>query len=246
LGENGTMRRGRQLVIVLAMALAVRAPRLATAADMPEIVAGLTKVAVGLDAHVLALAVRAATCAMHRGLVSSLGVLTVIDYSRPSNEARLWVLDVPGRRLLHHDLVAHGRGSGELYATSFSNDSGSKRSSLGLFLTADTYEGAHGHSLRLRGLEPGINDHALERAIVMHGADYVSPKFAAEQGRLGRSLGCPALPIATASEVIDTLQGGTPIFAYYPDAAWLESSPFLAACSDDSLPPGLTETHARK
>jgi hypothetical protein len=160
-----------------------------------EPVAALAAIAPGLDPHVLELALDAATCAVRRGILPILGVLTVIDYTRPSNEPRLWVLDVTNRRLLHHELVAHGRGSGELYATRFSNEPGSKASSLGLFVTAEVYDGAHGRSLRLQGVEPGINDQAFDRAIVMHGADYVSLDFAARQGRLGRSLGCPALPI---------------------------------------------------
>jgi hypothetical protein len=186
---------------------------------------------------VLALALTAATCAARCGLVASPGIVTVIDYSRPSNEPRLWVLDVTRRRLLHRELVAHGRGSGELYATRFSNDPGSKQSSLGLFATAEIYDGQHGRSLRLHGLEPGINDNALARTLVIHGADYVSPDFAAAQGRLGRSHGCPALPLAVAGAVIDTIEGGTPLFAYYPDAAWLETSRFLGTCAAPSGTP---------
>ncbi|MEO7438800.1 MAG: murein L,D-transpeptidase catalytic domain family protein, partial [Candidatus Binatia bacterium] len=134
----------------------------------------------------------------------------------------------------YHELVAHGRGSGELFATSFSNDAGSKQSSLGLFVTAEPYVGQHGRSLRLVGLEPGTNDHALDRALVIHGADYVSATFAAAQGRLGRSLGCPALRSEVSAALIGEIQGGTPLFAYYPDAAWLERSPFLmGACAAD-------------
>jgi L,D-transpeptidase catalytic domain len=191
----------------------------------------LASVAPGLDPTVLAWALEAADCATRRGLIPSPGVLTVIDYSRPSNERRLWVLDLEHRRLLYRELVAHGRGSGELHATLFSNEVGSMQSSLGLFVTTDAYAGQHGRSLRMQGLEPGINDHARERDLVMHGADYVSPEFAARQGRLGRSLGCPALPLAVASAVIDVIRGGTAIFAYYPDPTWLETSRFLGSCA---------------
>jgi hypothetical protein len=156
----------------------------------------------------------------------------VIDYTRPSTEPRLWVLDLARRALLHEELVAHGRGTGDNHAQYFSNDPGSHQSSLGLFVTLDTYAGKHGRSLRLQGLEAGINDRALERAIVMHGAEYVANAFAALHGRLGRSWGCPALAVDVAQRVIDRIRGGSPLFAYYPDPQWLQDSPFLGTCSD--------------
>jgi hypothetical protein len=226
--------------IALAMVLALdtggcaarSAPPAPAAPAIAERAATLARTAPGLDPKVLALALQAAACAMRRGLVTVPGVLTVIDYARPSTERRLWVLDVEHERLLFRELVAHGRGSGDLFATAFSNDDGSKQSSLGLFVTGAAFEGKHGYSLRLHGLEPGINDNALARALVMHGADYMSPEFAAAQGRLGRSHGCPALPLAVATAVIDAIRGGTALFAYYPDPAWLETSRFLGACAD--------------
>jgi L,D-transpeptidase catalytic domain len=184
-----------------------------------------------LDGAVLRLALRASSCADRRGLLLDADTLTVIDYSRPSTEPRLFVLDLAQRTLLHQALVAHGRGSGENFATSFSNQPGSLQSSLGLFVTLATYTGRHGPSLRLLGLEPGVNDHAEARAIVMHGASYVSEAFAALHGRIGRSLGCPALPLDIAPRVIDAIRGGSALFAYYPDPAWLGGSPFLGACS---------------
>lgn len=217
---------------LLAACTALAATSVSAPAALPAHVAALAEVAPGLDPKVLTLALRAATCAVRRGAIASLGLLTVIDYSRPSTEPRLWVLDVPERRLRHRELVAHGRGSGELHATRFSNDDGSKESSLGLFVTAEIYEGRHGRSLRLHGLEPGINDHAFARALVIHGADYVSPEFAAAQGRLGRSHGCPAVALPVVAPLITTIAGGTPLFAYYPDPTWLASSRFLGACAD--------------
>ena len=120
--------------------------------------------------------------------------------------------------------VAHGRGSGENLAKVFSNASGSHASSLGLFLTRDTYLGRNGYSLRMEGLEPGINDAAMQRAIVMHGANYVDTHAAARQGRLGRSWGCPAVREAVARGMIDVLKDGQFVFAYYPDAAWLNAT----------------------
>lgn len=154
-------------------------------------------------------------------------LLTVIDYSLPSTEPRLWVIDRAGGRVLFHRLVAHGRGSGENYATRFSNREGSRQSSLGLFLTEETYIGSNGYSLRLRGLESGINDRARQRTIVIHGAWYVTPEFARQHGRLGRSWGCPALHPEIARAVIDRIRDGSLLFVYAPDADWLTSSRYL-------------------
>src|SRR4029079_10009056 len=119
--------------------------------------------------------------------------LTLIDYSKPSTEPRLWVFDLASGEILFTELVAHGKNTGENLAQHFSDDMNSRQSSIGLFRTADTYTGNNGYSLRLDGLEPGFNAHARERAIVMHGAPYVNESMAASQGRIGRSWGCPAL-----------------------------------------------------
>jgi hypothetical protein len=188
---------------------------------------------------VLERALLASRCAERRGLVADPRTLTVIDYARPSTEPRLFVLDVEAPALLFSELVAHGRGSGENLARRFSNETGSHQSSLGLFVTLGTYVGRHGRSLRLLGLEPGVNDRAHERAIVIHGAEYVSAAFAALHGRLGRSFGCPALAREVAQRVIETIRGGTPVFAWYPDPAWLASSPFLGACEGAPAPAAL-------
>lgn len=153
--------------------------------------------------------------------------LAVIDYSLPSSERRLWIFDLPTRRLLLADYVAHGNRSGDNQATRFSNVVGSHQSSLGLFRAAETYHGKHGYSLRMDGLESGVNDRARERAIVIHGADYVDPSWIARQGRIGRSQGCPAVRQEIVRTVVDTLKGGQFVFAYYPDLEWLQSSAFL-------------------
>jgi hypothetical protein len=154
-------------------------------------------------------------------------ILTVIDYSRRSGQRRLWVLDLEQGELLFSELVAHGKNTGADRARHFSNREGSNQSSLGLFRTAETYRGKHGYSLRLDGLEPGINDAARDRAIVMHGADYATDSFVAKHGRLGRSWGCPALDPAISADVIDTIAGGTLLFAWHPDGDWQEESRFL-------------------
>ena len=207
-------------------------------APPPPSADALAAIAPGLDPTVLRLALRASRCAARAGLVAAPGRLTVIDYTRPSTEPRLWVVDLTTRTLRHRELVAYGRGTGELYAARFSNDAGSLQSSLGLFVTGEPYVGRHGPSLPLVGLEPGVNDHAVAREIVLHGADYVSAAFAADQGRLGRSHGCPAVRSDAAATLIDAIAGGTPLFAYYPDPSWLEHSRFLGtACVDDGAAP---------
>lgn len=180
-----------------------------------------------LDPAVLDLALDAAASAVERHLVSAPSSLTVIDYSKPSTERRLWVFDVRSHALLFDELVAHGRGSGTQMATRFSNADGSDESSLGLFRTAEPYLGHNGYSLRLDGLEPGVNDHARGRAIVVHGAWYVSATLAKAQGYIGRSLGCPAVRPEIVHALIDTIKDGGLVFAYYPDQSWLRTSTFL-------------------
>lgn len=184
-----------------------------------------------LDPRVLRLGLESTRCAISQGAVADdAATLTLIDYSRPSTVPRLWVVDLTTGALLFEELVAHGSGSGDDLATRFSNSLDSHQSSLGLFTTADAYVGKHGYSLRLHGLEAGVNDRARERAIVMHGADYVSTQTIDALGRLGRSWGCPALRPAIVRDVIDRIKGGSVVFAYYPDPTWLAGSAFLNGC----------------
>ena len=210
------MRSIALLLVGLCLALPARADALLDR---------LSATAPGLDRSVLALALTARTCAARAREVGPR--LAVIDYSRPSTAVRMWVFDVPAGRLLHAEHVAHGRGSGGNLPTVFSDAEGSHQSSLGLFATAETYIGENGYSLRLDGLEPGINGRARERLIVMHGADYVDPDQARRQGRLGRSWGCPAVRSAVARPVIDALKDGQLLFAYARDRAWLDGSAVL-------------------
>jgi L,D-transpeptidase-like protein len=185
-------------------------------------------VAIGsVKPDLFAMALQAAATAVARGDVDNPGTLTVIDFSQPSTARRMWVYDLRARTLLFEDLVSHGRGSGMAMATSFSNQPESNRSSLGLYRTAETYVGKHGYSLRLDGLERGINDNARARAIVMHAADYVNERAAKAQGYLGRSLGCPALRPEISRQLIDAVKDGGLLFAYYPDPQWLRTSKYL-------------------
>ena len=156
-------------------------------------------------------------------------VLTVIDFSLPSTEKRLWIIDPENGEILLHSVVAHGRNSGGLMAEKFSNTPESYQSSLGFYLTAETYQGKHGYSLRLDGLEKGYNDMARARAIVIHGADYATEAFAKSVGRLGRSLGCPALPSDLSKEAIDLIKNGSLLFIFAQDKNYLEKSSLIKA-----------------
>ena len=176
--------------------------------------------------EVLNLAMQAYRCGRAEGDFDR-RVLTIIDYSLPSTEKRLWVIDLASHRILFHELVAHGQNSGEVYAVDFSNRPESRQSSLGLFRTDEVYDGYHGESLKLIGLEPGINDLAEERRIVMHGAAYVSQRVVQRFGQLGRSWGCPAVDRAVFPKMVRAIKNGTAVFAYYPDPHWLKRSRFL-------------------
>jgi len=154
-------------------------------------------------------------------------ILTVIDFSLPSTEKRMWIIDLQNKKVLFNDYVAHGRNSGNARAGLFSNASGSYQSSIGFYVTGDTYQGKHGLSLYLDGMDKDFNCNARSRAIVMHGADYVSPNFITQTGRLGRSLGCPAVSVDIHEKVIQTIKGGSAMFIYYPDPVFLEKSEIL-------------------
>ena len=188
------------------------------------LLAKLQQMAPTADTGVLALAVEARACALASGEASPDTRLAVIDYSRPSTDKRLWVFDLANGRLMFNEYVSHGHGSGDNYATRFSNVEGSFATSLGLYRTAETNYGSNGYSMRMDGLDAGFNDNARMRAIVMHGAWYANPDLIQRQGRLGRSQGCPALREGIARQVIDTLKGEQLLFAYAEDAPWLDRS----------------------
>jgi L,D-transpeptidase catalytic domain len=180
-----------------------------------------------LDEEVLGYAFTGYLNLRGRGQITDKGILTVIDFSKPSTEKRLWIIDVVKQKLLLHTYVAHGVNSGSNYATEFSNVPESFKSSLGFYVTAETYEGKHGLSLALDGAEPTINCKARERAIVLHGSDYVSAQHVMAKGRLGRSQGCPAVPMNLKDKIIKLVKNRTALFIYYPDEEYLSKSTYL-------------------
>lgn len=179
-----------------------------------------------LNAEVAKYALEAYKKAQAEGKSNS-KIFTIIDYSLPSDRKRMWVFDLEHQQLLFHNVVAHGKNSGTKVAKQFSNKDGSHKTSLGLYLTGGTYTGHKGLSLRIAGLEKGINDHALERAIVVHGARYANPDFLAKYGRLGRSWGCPAVPMAMVKPLINTIKGGSLMFLYAKDASYVGHSEYI-------------------
>ncbi|MCB0319797.1 MAG: murein L,D-transpeptidase catalytic domain family protein [Bdellovibrionales bacterium] len=187
-------------------------PRNSHASDLSHRLAAL---APEIPLDVIHLALQSTECATKLGRHPS-RYLGIIDYSRPSTENRFWGFDTTAAQLLWRELVAHGKNSGENFASDFSNDEGSLKSSLGLYRTGAAYIGSNGYSLRLYGLETGVNDNAFDRTIVMHGAPYVSTEFINEHGRLGRSWGCPAVRPEIAKEVIDILKGDAFLYIYHP------------------------------
>lgn len=196
----------RPLLVLLTLpALSVHADRLDT----------LRQQAPQLPQQALQAALAALECAEAAGARPA-SRLALIDYSLPSAQQRLWLFDLQAERLLLRDFVAHGRASGEFVAERFSNLAGSHQSSLGLFRGAESYDGRHGYSLRLDGLELGLNDQARSRALVLHGADYVAPELVASQGRMGRSQGCPAVRPSISRWLVDQLKDGQYLFAWHP------------------------------
>jgi len=186
----------------------------------------LSRIAPHINKKVLKLALTAYQQAQSHGEVKK-PVLTVIDYSLPSSTQRMWVFDMKHERLLYNTFVAHGKNSGLDVPHHFSNQFESKETSLGTYVTKNTYMGSKGYSLNLEGLEKGINDNAYERRVVIHGAWYVEPQFIKQTGRAGRSWGCPSIAQTLAKPVINSIKNGSIVFAYYPDRYYLKHSSYV-------------------
>lgn len=213
---------GMAILVMLFFMTSAKALEVGSRRDVYELVSQTEY----LDRHVLEKALTAFQTAQNAGITQS-PYFTIIDYSKPSNEPRMWVFNLEDKTLIYEELVSHGKNSGLIYAKKFSNEPDSRQSSLGLFRTGEPYYGSNGYSLRLDGLEEDINDRARERGIVIHGAPYVSFEHVAEQGRLGRSHGCPVVSHQINRKLIDTIKGGSLVFAYYPERSWLSKSEFL-------------------
>lgn len=162
-------------------------------------------------------------------------LISICDFTLSGNVKRLWVIDVKSKKVLIHSLVSHGRNTGEEFATSFSNKDGSYQSSLGFYITDTTYQGSNGYSLRLYGLDANLNDNAERRAIVMHGAAYCSEDFIQEHGRLGRSLGCPSVPLEQHREIINTIKDRTLLYIYHEGQPVLNTSKWLKSTQKSLL-----------
>ena len=182
----------------------------------------------GLEKNVFDLAIKGLIRLEAIGKIQNPNIITIADYSQSSNKKRLYVIDLKNKKLLYNTYVAHGRNTGSEYARYFSNEEGSLKSSLGFYITANPITGSHtGFSLMIDGVEKGINDHACKRAIIIHGADYATENFLRKYGRLGRSLGCPALPPDMNKPIIERIKGGTCLFIYNPDNNYIHSSSLL-------------------
>lgn len=199
---------------------------LGSAAWLDEEIKIINAQAGNIDRDVLKLSLTAYLKAKEKGYKSK-PILTIIDYSKPSTERRLWVVDLRKDKVLFNTWVSHGKNSGNLNATSFSNERGSLKSSFGVFLTENSYVGGNGYSLRLIGLEQGINHNAYQRNIVVHGAWYVGSNVIKKYGQLGRSWGCPAVSDNLARPLIDTIKGNSLVFVYSDNSKWLRNSAFL-------------------
>jgi len=195
--------------------------------DSKEIYDELNLAAAGLSEKAFDYAYTGYQHLVKKQKLSNAGILAICDFSQSSNKKRLYILSLDSNKILLTSYVAHGRGSGGEYATRFSNRSRSHQSSLGFYITSTTYSGEHGLSLRLQGLEPGFNNFAMKRNIVVHGAPYVSGYYISTNRFMGRSYGCPAVPESECAEIIDLIKNGTCFFIYHPTKKYLQSSKIL-------------------
>lgn len=182
---------------------------------------------IGLERDVFYKAYKGYTYLLYQGSVNIPNILTIADFSQSSKNRRLYVIDLANYKVVFNTFVSHGKNSGHEMATSFSNLKDSYKSTVGFMLTDDTYNGSCGYSLRFNGMEPGVNDQIRSRAIILHGSRYVNEDKADEEGRVGNSLGCPAVPLGECRKIIDFIKGGTVYFIYSPDEYYNAASPIL-------------------
>lgn len=181
----------------------------------------------GLNQDAFEYAWRGFIALAEKGMITNTDYFTICDFSQSSRNKRLYIIDLISMKVLKNTYVAHGRNSGGEFAQYFSNKPQSNKSSLGFYVTEKTYFGQHGLSLRIKGLERGINDKALARRIVIHGSDYVGDRFLQRNPFIGRSFGCPAIPLKERDEIINTIKEGTCLFIYHPSKLYLSRSKIL-------------------
>ena len=223
--KSNTMKKQLLLVFILSVfALPMYSNKfLAPIGGLEEKVAYLSE-KLNINNEAFRLAIKGFEKLKGLGRINNLRYLTIADFSKPSTEERLYVIDMMLEQVVIQTLVAHGKNSGTLFANLFSNKNASHQSSLGFYVTGYPYKGKHGNSLELNGVEEGINDQAKNRAIVIHGADYVSTSFIKQQGYIGRSQGCPAVPNNKVASIIEAIQGASCMFIYAPDKDYLKKS----------------------
>jgi len=219
------------LVVISLLFLSANHPSIAenktrSTSKLPDLYNQLHLKDLGLNEATFHLACKGWQRLKQQGTVSK-NIISICDFTQSSNNKRLYIIDVDQGQLLFNTLVAHGKNTGEEFAHVFSNEPSSYESSLGFYKTKQNYFGEHGLSLKLEGEEPGFNDNAEDRSIVMHGADYVSDNFISQFGRLGRSFGCPSVPFELNDKIINTIKDGTCLFVYYPDRKYLSVSKLL-------------------
>jgi site-specific DNA-cytosine methylase len=189
---------------------------------------------IGLSREAYEIAIKGFERLRSAGILYNERILSIVDFSLPSNRKRLFVIDNVTGKLLYNTFVSHGRNSGAALATKFSNQFNSFQSSLGFYVTGQTYRGHHGYSLRLQGMEQGINDNAFSRGIVMHAAKYVNENTARQNGYIGRSEGCPAIPVNIHRSIIEAIKNGTCLFVYGSDKEYLNQSKYLQGPNEAS------------
>ena len=195
--------------------------------DAPDEYTQMNLAKTGLSKEAFQLALKGYNTLLRNRVIRNKNVITVVDFSKRSDQKRFFVIDMKHRKLMFQSLVAHGRNSGLEYATSFSNEVDSHKSSLGFYVTLSTYSGDHGYALKLKGCEKGFNNKAYDRSIVIHGSEYVTEQFLKSNGFLGRSFGCPALPQKINKKIIDVIKNGSCLFLYHPTKKYLLTSPLL-------------------
>jgi hypothetical protein len=182
---------------------------------------------IGLSKQAFAFAYKGYRRLLKKHIIDTDDYLMICDFSQSSKRKRLYVLDVRYKKVVVNTYVAHGRRSGGEFATNFSNKPQSQQSSLGFYIARNTYHGEHGLSLRMEGLEKGFNDKALQRNIVVHGAEYIGESWLKNGDFMGRSYGCPALPKKESSRIIELIKNGSCIFIYHPSTKYLLGSKLL-------------------